>query len=158
MLPRQGVCTLAMKYLLPIIAIGTGFLLVLQMGMNSRLSRHLGSDATAIFIASIVTLLVSGLVLLIARPGLPGAAQIASARPVDLVAGVIGIGYLLVSIYLAPRLGIARSFALIVAGQILFSLIADHFGWFGLERRPLDVNKGLAALLLIGALYFFQRE
>lgn len=53
----------------------------------------------------------------------------------------------------APRIGAGGTIALVVAGQVIFSLALDHFGFFGLVPQPLNLQRALAAsLLLSGAL------
>ena len=52
---------------------------------------------------------------------------------------------------LAPRIGVAKMTALIVAGQVIVSMILDHQGWLGLAVReitPLRVAGG--ALVVAG--------
>uniref|UniRef100_UPI0019D0043D DMT family transporter n=1 Tax=Pseudomonas viridiflava TaxID=33069 RepID=UPI0019D0043D len=46
--------------------------------------------------------------------------------------------------------------ALAMAGQILASLLLDHFGLFGLIERQLTTPRVLGALLLIGGVVLIQ--
>lgn len=43
-----------------------------------------------------------------------------------------------------------------MAGQILASLVLDHFGLFGLVERQLTTPRVLGALLLIGGVALIQ--
>ncbi|KPA93815.1 DMT family transporter, partial [Pseudomonas asplenii] len=47
-----------------------------------------------------------------------------------------------------PRLGAGGFVALALAGQVIASLILDHFGLFGLAARPVDGVRLVGALLL----------
>lgn len=40
----------------------------------------------------------------------------------------------------------------ILAGQVFKSLIIDHFGLFGVERRPIDKLRLLALVFILAAL------
>jgi transporter family-2 protein len=55
-----------------------------------------------------------------------------------------------------PRLGAASTIALVVAGQMLASLVFDHFGLLGLARHPATPARGLAAALLIAAVLLMR--
>jgi transporter family-2 protein len=41
--------------------------------------------------------------------------------------------------YTIPRIGVAPTITLIVAGQLIIGALLDHFGLMGLSVRPLDV-------------------
>ena len=65
--------------------------------------------------------------------------------------GVIGAVYVVSILLLLPRLGLALSFSLIIAGQLLISLLLDHFGLLGLPVQSISAGRLLgAALLMIG--------
>jgi bacterial/archaeal transporter family-2 protein len=49
--------------------------------------------------------------------------------------GLLGAAYIAVTVVLAPRLGAAALIAALVAGQMMASLIVDHFGWVGFAQH-----------------------
>lgn len=53
---------------------------------------------------------------------------------------VVGISLYYYSI---PRLGMASMISLGLFGQLLFSVIAGHFGWFGMPPTPISITKVL---------------
>ena len=61
--------------------------------------------------------------------------------------GLIIIGSLS---YTVPRLGTSTATTLFVLSWLIFSALVDHFGWFGLEARALDLSRtlGIGALIL----------
>jgi transporter family-2 protein len=63
--------------------------------------------------------------------------------------GLFGAAYLAIAIVLLPRIGAATLIALVVAGQLLSSLLCDHFGWFGVPVHTLDAPRAAGALLLL---------
>lgn len=65
------------------------------------------------------------------------------------VAGFFGAAYLGIAILILPRLGVAAVVALVVTGQLLSSLLFDHFGWLGVPVHPLDARRVLGALFLV---------
>jgi transporter family-2 protein len=50
---------------------------------------------------------------------------------------------------LIPRLGAAIVIGLIVAGQMIGSLVFDHFGLLGVPVHSMSVSRLLGAMLLI---------
>ncbi len=68
-----------------------------------------------------------------------------------LVAGILGLGVIAAMSYMVPLVGVAPSVVLIVAGQLLVSVILDHYGLFGAHLRPLDLTRALGlALVFLG--------
>jgi transporter family-2 protein len=53
------------------------------------------------------------------------------------------------AIILLPRLGAAALVACVVAGQMLFALAADQFGWLGVPQHPASVPRLIGAALLL---------
>ncbi len=64
--------------------------------------------------------------------------------------GVFGAVFIAVCILMIPKLGAATTLALIVVGQMIGSLIFDHFGLFGLTAQPATAMRlaGAACLVL----------
>ncbi|MCY1188618.1 putative inner membrane exporter, YdcZ [compost metagenome] len=46
--------------------------------------------------------------------------------------------------------------ALALAGQVVASLLLDHFGWFGLVERPVSLPKVFGVVLLMGGVVLIQ--
>ena len=62
------------------------------------------------------------------------------------------------TIYLAPRLGATSMLAWLLAGQMLASLLLDHYGWLGFPEQPINWTRLLGVSLLIaGALLVRSR-
>ena len=64
------------------------------------------------------------------------------------VGGVLGALYVAGAAALTPRLGAAGFLVLVVAGQIITAVLADHFGVMGLAGKPLNLAR-LAGVVLI---------
>jgi bacterial/archaeal transporter family-2 protein len=61
------------------------------------------------------------------------------------------------SIITIPKLGGAAYLALLVTGQMIAALAVDHFGWLGVEERPVDLPRMLGVALLIGGVVLIRR-
>ncbi|MEZ0369787.1 MAG: DMT family transporter, partial [Candidatus Sericytochromatia bacterium] len=66
------------------------------------------------------------------------------------LAGVIGAFYVTSVIILAPKLGAALTFSLVVLGQMALSLLMDHFAWLGIPQHSFSFWRMLGVALIIG--------
>ena len=98
-----------------------------------------------------VTLVLAVAVAVLLGRGLPGLADIARLQPVEYGGGLIVAFYVLSATVLANKIGVANFIVMAVSGQIIFSLMIDHFGLFGAPVRPVNLLQvGGATLLLVG--------
>ena len=68
------------------------------------------------------------------------------------LAGIIGVIFVAGSVVIAPVTGALVFFVCLVAGQLIGSAVADHFGAFGLDVREISLARlGGIALVLAGA-------
>ena len=61
------------------------------------------------------------------------------------------------ALMLLPKLGASGFIALALTGQVVASLLLDHFGWFGAARKPVNRERWLALLLIVAALVLIAR-
>ncbi len=67
--------------------------------------------------------------------------------------GFCGAIYITMVILLTPQLGASTTFGLIIAGQLIMSIVLDHFGIVGFVTHPVNVWRIVgAALLIIGVI------
>jgi transporter family-2 protein len=134
-------------------ALLAGAMLPLQAVLNARLGRALGSPIWAASVSGAVTtitLLALGLVVTKAMPRIDSVAELPWWAWAGGLCGVVALAGMTAA---APRLGAAAMIALVVTGQVVFSLVLDRFGLFGLAAHPLTPQRMLAAaLLLTGAI------
>lgn len=70
----------------------------------------------------------------------------------QLSGALFGVVYMVVVVFAVPRIGIAGATVSVISGQLMMSLLIDNFGWLNNAIIPLDAERYLAALLLIGAI------
>jgi transporter family-2 protein len=73
------------------------------------------------------------------------------------VGGLLGAFYVTVVAFLAPRLGVAATLGLAVAGQMLAALALDRAGALGLDVRPITGARALGAALLVAGVVLVRR-
>ena len=65
-----------------------------------------------------------------------------------LGAGALGLVVISAFSFMVPRIGVAPSTVLIVAGQLFVGVILDHYGLLGVQPRSLDSTRILGLLLV----------
>ena len=140
-----------------LLAVGAGVSFVLQQAVNADLRATLGSAAWAGFVSYLGGTLCMLVLAVALRDSVPSAAVVVRANWWAWSGGFFGAIYIAVSILLVPRLGTATFVALLIAGQMIASLVFDNFGWFGLAERPVDPLRIFGALLLVGGVILIRR-
>jgi transporter family-2 protein len=138
------------------LAIAAGVSVVVQQALNANLRAALGSAAWSGFISYFVGLVCMALLAIALRDPLPATA-VARIPWWAWSGGVFGAIFIALAILLVPKLGAATFIALLVAGQMLASVTLDHFGWLGLDQRPIDVPRVIGVLLLVGGVILIRR-
>ena len=59
--------------------------------------------------------------------------------------------------FVTPVIGIALTMIGILAGQIIQSLVIDHYGWFATQTRKIDSRRVIALVFMIIALIFMAQ-
>lgn len=63
--------------------------------------------------------------------------------------GLLGVIYVVAVLMLVPKIGTANVLAAGVFGQMVTSLIVDHYGLLGMTRSPISTAKVVGVLLLV---------
>lgn len=71
--------------------------------------------------------------------------------------GVLGVAYLTGNILLAPMLGAGALVALVVAGQLIFSVLLDNFGWFGFVQHPAGFARLAGCSLMVAGVFLISK-
>jgi transporter family-2 protein len=131
----------------------TGAILALQPVINANVAGRVGHPMSAALVSVSITFLALLLSTLALRAPLPSPRLLANVPPWLLTGGLIGAVFLFVSLFAAPRLGVATTIALLIAGQLAAALTVDHFGWLGVPVRPVNPYRVLGGgCLLAGVL------
>jgi transporter family-2 protein len=142
---------------LVLVAMLVGLVLPVQAGVNAQLRLSLGHPITTAFVSFLIGTVALGLLLFLARVPLPGPRAAAPAPGWAWVGGLLGAGYIAAAVVLAPRLGAATLIASVVTGQMLGSLVLDHFGWVGFAQHPVSLPRLAGALLVVAGVALIRR-
>jgi transporter family-2 protein len=69
----------------------------------------------------------------------------------------LGALFVTSTIFLAPKLGAVTLLALLVSGQMLASLVLDHFGWLGYPEHLISIPRVLGVLFLLVGVILVQK-
>jgi len=146
-----------MFWLLIFLGLVAGMLLPIQAGVNFELRNAVGHPIVAAvfqFLVGALGLLVLAIAL---RAPLPPLAKLSAAPWWVWVGGLCGANYIVVAILLVPRLGAATLLGVSVAGQMLVSLLLDHYGVIGYPVHPVSAWRIVGASLLLAGVGLIQR-
>lgn len=142
------------SYLLVIVA---GVSVALQQVLNANLRTELGSPWWAGFVSYLVGVLAMLLVALLAPGPRPSLEALGNTSWPSWTGGLLGAVFISVGILMIPRLGAATVLALIVVGQMICSLVVDHFGLLGVPQHEASpIRLAGAAFLVLGVILVRQ--
>jgi len=137
-----------MGWWLLILAISSGAVAPLQIGINSQLAKTLLHPLQAVLVSFVIG--TFGVIALsyAFRVPLPAVMQPLKTPPILLTGGLLGAYMVMSSITAAPRLGAAVFIAASIAGQMMASLLLDHYGIMGYAVQPISAVKVLGVVFV----------
>jgi transporter family-2 protein len=134
------------------LALAGGITLASMIVVNSELAAfsspllaswvaHGVGAVTSFFVLLVVSALIGKKISLLPNSGTPIWAYLGG------IPGAFTV--ILAAITVNSPLGLSGSIVLIMAGQLLFGLVSDTFGLFGLRKRSMNINDGIALVFLI---------
>ena len=134
-----------------------GALLPFQAGLNAQLRLWLPHPVIAALISFTIGSMTLAVLSLILRIHWISNSRLGSAPWWVWFGGVFGANYVLMALILAPRLGAATLIGLSVAGQMISSVVLDHFGVVGYPIHPVSPGRVIGAVLLLIGTLLIQR-
>lgn len=142
------------QLLLPILAVVAGFAITLQAQFMGLMDKALGTKESVFItyvsggvIVALIALATGGLNLK-GRGELPWYA---------FTSGVLGLVIVGLIGYVIPRWGPTRALTLVIAAQFILAVLVDHFGLFAALQRPLDFQKIIGLVIMLGGVWLVMR-
>jgi transporter family-2 protein len=133
-----------------------GAFTALQGPTNARLAGAVASPVNAALISFAVGTLV--LAALAAALRTPPDMEATRALPFwAWLGGAYGAVFVVAAAFAVPRLGVASTITLMIAGQLALSLVLDHFGWLGVPRQPLSLTRVAGVALVLAGVLLVRR-
>ena len=130
-------------------AIVAGVMLPVQAGLNSKLGEVTKSPIYATLISFVVGTVGLVVYMLLTQENWSSIKNTAQLPWYYWTGGLLGALYVAAIIILAPRLGVALTFGLTVAAQMVFSLVMDHYGWLGVPQHPVNWARVFGVALIV---------
>jgi transporter family-2 protein len=132
-----------------LLAVGAGACIAMQASANGKFRENLKSPEYAAFFSICGTFLTAVTVMLLLRPAPPSAAALRETQWWNWIGGPLGALIVLAGAALTRELGAALFIALVVGGQLLCSLVLDHYALLGLNEQPVTAGRLLGAALVV---------
>ena len=121
-----------------LIALLAGAMIPTQAATNNKMAAFVDNPVLAAFVSFLVGTVALFVYLLLTGVPLSNLSSVRDAPLIAWAGGFFGAFFVAAGVTLVPRIGVAMTFTLIIAGQMLVSIIIDHFGFLGLEVRPVS--------------------
>ncbi|HVM88836.1 MAG TPA: DMT family transporter [Puia sp.] len=145
------------KIVLIVSALALGAILPTQAAINSKLARAIGSPVYAAFISFAVGTVALFLYLIITKQFNVQALQPKQHPWWIWIGGLLGTFFVAGIVILMPRLGVVLTFSLVIAGQMIASILFDQFGWLSVAIREISLGKIAGVILLIAGVVMVRR-
>ena len=128
----------------------------LQAPTNAKLMSAVGSPVNAAFISFAVGTLALGLAAAVMHVR-PDGAAVRGLPAWAWVGGLYGCIFVIAAAWSVPRYGAALTITLMVAGQLIISLLLDATGAFGVTRQPISLSKIAGVVLVLAGVALARR-
>ena len=124
--------------------------------LNARVGRALGEPFYATVLVFLIALSIALSVSIAFGRMSPSIHNLSTLQLIDFGGGAIVAFYVVSATILAPKIGVANFILMAVSSQIVFSLLVDHFGFFGAPGKPVNVLQVVGAVILLAGLIITQ--
>lgn len=133
------------KLLIYAAAVIAGMSLSIEAAIGGALGEHIGELESTYYIFIIGAMATFLVTLFFGKGNLK---QIFTVPRWNLTGGLLGVVYLGLLVISVTLIGVGVSVTAVIVGQIIMSILIEHFGWLGAEKIPLNANR-LAAVVLL---------
>ena len=130
------------------LAAAAGGCIALQAAANGALKQQLGDGRYAAFFSICGTILTAVAFMVAVRPAAPTAAAIRSAPWWHWIGGPLGALFVLAGATLTPKVGTAAFITAVVGGQVICSLLFDHYGLMNVPQQGITAGRVLGGLMV----------
>lgn len=126
-----------------------GSLIPIQGVLNSRVGFHFQQPLVGTFVNFVGGTIIVSILLFILKPQLLTIEHFKSLPWYFYLGGALGVFFVSSVVLGFPVLGATTLFATLIAGQLIMSVLVDHFGWLGAKVDPISWQKALGVVLLM---------
>jgi len=134
----------------------SGAFLPIQAGLNAKLGKAAESPVYASMLSFVIGTLGLITYILITNQSISWAGVRAAPAHIWL-GGLLGAFYVTVIILAFPKLGPGLTFGLVVAGQMIISILLEHFNILVTQQNSISFMKLFGVLLVIAGVIIIRR-
>lgn len=138
-----------MKYTMLALALSVGLLIPFQGIMTASLSQKLDNPYLSAVINFGGGLIIFLMALMFSMNSFPAVKKLSTIPWYLYLGGVVGSVFILGALFSLPKIGSMSFFALVIFGQLITTLLVDHYGVFGVPIHRIDITRIAGLLLLI---------
>ena len=136
-----------------VLALFGGMMVCIQNTFNAKVKERVGAWATTTLVLGLGFLASLTIGLLVEGGGL---FSMSGMEPWFWFSGIIGVGVVLCVTQGVRQLGPSYAISIVMVSQILFALLWDTLGWFGLDQVAFTWTKAVGVVLIGGGVLLFQ--
>ncbi|MEL6140873.1 MAG: DMT family transporter [Bacteroidota bacterium] len=139
-----------------LMAIIAGVLVPVQSALNAQLGNGVKSSAYAALLSFTVGVIGMTVYCLVAKVDFTQIKAGFQLPWYSWIGGLMGAFFVLTLIVAPPKLGMALTLGITVAAQLIFGLLMDQFGWFGVPKFSINWVKVIGVGLIIGGVVLLR--
>ena len=140
------------------LALGIGIAMTTQTAINSQLKEYLYSPLQAALLSFLMGTIVLAVLVFFQSAHKPSMTTLAQIPWFLWLGGCLGVYAISISIYTAPKLGFLTLSGFMIFGQVISSMLLDHFGLIGTEKTPVNGQRLLGGIVIfMGVLLTLHR-
>lgn len=143
----------SMQVVVYLLVLAAGMGLSIEAGLLGPLGELVGHFSATLAIFMIGAILLSLIMIFFAKPSLP---ELFKQPKWLLSGGVLGPVYVVFLTIGTPIIGVGMTMISVLLGQIGMSLVIDHYGLLGSEKRGIDPYRILALAMIVVALWLLS--
>lgn len=144
-------------YLYILLALLAGAMMPTQAATNNKMAAIVGSPILSAFISFVVGTAALLVYLLLSGESLGNLISVKEAPAIAWLGGLLGAFFVTAAVILVPRLGVGLTFSLIVAGQMMVTLVIDHFGLLGVPVKAVSFARVAGVALIAAGVVLIRR-
>lgn len=144
------------SYIAMLLLLLAGAMTAIQGPSNARLSLGLGSVINGAFFSFIIGTIALGIIAMFLHVR-PESQAVRSIPWWGWIGGLYGCLFVTSIAWGIPKLGVATTMTLVVAGQLILGVILDHYGALGTPAQPISMARLGGILLIIGGALLVRR-
>jgi bacterial/archaeal transporter family-2 protein len=138
-----------MRYFSYILALLAGTALSFEGAIYGELGKSLGQLETSFYNFFMGSIIMGLLWLFFGKGKL---SYVMEAPKWSLLGGILGVVYLTSIVISVPFVGVGITMVAVIIGQLVMSMVIEHYGWLGSQKSRINKEKIFAVISMIIAL------